>query len=346
MMRAAQFSAFGTPDVIELVEAPRPTPGPGEVVVSVTAAGVNHFDLQIRSGNAGFPIPLPFVGGMEAVGVVAEVGPGVDGWETGQRVLRDVTDSCSACRACRSGREWACVRAALTLDSISGAFSEAIVCDARRLVALPDEISDVAAAAIQMSYGTAWHMLFSRANLRAGETVLVSSVGSGLGSAAVDIAKRAGAYVIGTASTDEKLERSRQRGLDVGINAVNLDVAEEVARITEGRGVDVAFEHVGGTMFQAALESLAMDGRLVTSGWHGGGTVTLELMPFVRGRKTILGSVNRTLDDLHRCLELVERGDLTPAISDTFDLAQLGPAMRTMEERRVFGKVVVTTGRA
>ena len=303
---------------------------------------LNRLDLQIREGSSGFPIPLPWVGGMEAVGVVCELGEGVEGWAVGDRVMRDVTDCCGACRYCRSGKEWRCMRGALTLSSISGGFAELLACDARRLVRLPDELSDVTAAAVQMSYGTAWQMLIARAGLEPGDVVLVSSVGGGLGAAALDIAKHSGAFVIGTASSDEKLALATARGLDAAINYRTADVVAEVQRITGQVGVDVAFEHVGGPAFSAALESLAMDGRLVTCGWHGGGSVQLELMALVRGRKQIIGSVNRTLDDLHHCLELVARGRLTPAIAATFPLEEAQDAVALAESRSAFGKIVIT----
>ena len=345
-MRAIRFARFGGPDVLELVEVPTPTPGPGQVALTVTAAAINRFDLQVQAGDAGFPIPLPFIGGMEAVGVISELGDGVSGWALGDRAMRDVTDSCGACRFCRSGREWRCVHGAFTLESISGGFGEILICDARRLVPLPAAIPDVSAAAVQMSYGTAWQMLFSGAKLDPADTVLISSVGSPLGAAALDIAKHAGAFVIGTASSDARLTQALGRGLDVAINYTSADIVAEVRRATDGAGVDIAFEHVGGEAFEAALDSLAMDGRLVTCGWHGGGSVSLELMPFVRGRKRIIGSVNRTLDDLHRCLELVARGALRPAVAQTFPLEAIGDAIEVVESRTAFGKVVLTSNPA
>jgi NADPH:quinone reductase-like Zn-dependent oxidoreductase len=341
-MRAVAFSRFGGRDVLELVEVADPSPRTGEVCVRVTAAALNRFDLQVREGTTGFPVSFPCVGGMEAVGVIEELGPGVTGWTPGDRVMRDVTDSCGSCRHCRSGREWRCVHGALTLASISGGFAERLRCDARRLIAIPDAIADVVAAAVQMSYGTAWQMLIARAGLRAGESVLISSVGSGIGSAALEIAKHAGAFVIGTASSEEKLALARERGLDLGIDHTRGDVAAEVRRATAGEGVDVAFEHVGGAAFAAALEALAMDGRMVTCGWHGGGRVELDLGAFVRGRRQLIGSVNRTLEDLHRCLELVARGRLRPAIAATFPLERVRDAVALLEGRTLFGKVILT----
>jgi NADPH:quinone reductase-like Zn-dependent oxidoreductase len=341
-VRAVQFERFGDADVLDVRDEPMPAPGPGEVTVRVTAAGLNSFDHQIRRGHAGFSIPLPFVGGMEAVGVVYELGDGVSGWAPGDRVLRDVTDSCGTCRFCRSGREWRCVSGAFTLGSISGGFAEFLTCRARRLVHLPDALDDVVAAAIQMSYGTAWHMLHARARLQSGEVALVSSVGSGLGSAAADIARLAGARVIATASSDATLEAAGRRGAWALVNYTREDVAGEVMRLTDGEGVDLAFEHVGGEAFRVALASLAMDGRLVTCGWTGGRAAEIDLMALCRGRQAIIGSVNRTLDDLHSCLELVADGRLQPAIAATFPLERIRDAVALAESRTAFGKIVLT----
>lgn len=340
-MRALVFAEFGDRDVLEVVELEAPVPGPREVAMRVRAAGVNRLDLQIREGSSGIPVPLPFIGGMEAVGEVAALGSEVEGFAVGERVLRDVTDSCGRCRHCRSGRDWRCEQHALTLNSVSGGFGEVLVCDARRLIGLPAAIDDTTAAAIQMSYGTAWQMLFARAGLQAGERLLISSVGSALGSAALDIAKLAGAFVVGTASSEEKLALARARGLDVGIDHTAVDVVAAVQEATGGEGVDVAFEHVGGDAFAAALGSLAMDGRLVTCGWHGGGTVEVDLMSLIRERRQIVGSVNRTREDLQRCLELIAAGRLSPALAASFPLERAREAVALIESRTAFGKVVL-----
>ena len=155
---------------------------------------------------------------------------------------------------------------------------------------MPDALSDEAAVATQIAFGTAWHMLFTRGGLRAGETVLINSVGSGIGSAAVQLAKLGGAFVIGNASSDEKLARAKELGLDVGINHATQDVVAEVMAATDGHGVDLVFEHVGGELFQKGLDSLAKDGRLVTCGAHAGEVVPFDIIPFFRTQKQIIGS--------------------------------------------------------
>jgi len=205
----------------------------------------------------------------------------------------------------------------------------------------PDSLSFEAAAAIEAAFGTSWHMLFTRAGLRAGETVLISSVGSGIGSAAVQLAKLAGATVIGTSSSDEKLARARDFGLDEAINYTREDVASAVMRLTDGRGVDLVYEHVGGPAFQAGLDSLAKDGRLVTCGGHGGEVVPFDIIPFFRTEKRVIGSFCYTREEVEHCVDLASRGLITPVVHAAFALEEAGEAMATMERREQFGKILV-----
>src|SRR5438105_11588207 len=203
---------------------------------------------------------------------------------------------------------------------------------------VPDELSDEAAAATQIAFGTAWHMLFARGGLRAAETVLISAVGSGIGSAAVQLADLAGATVIGTASSDEKLARAAELGMAHGINHRRQDVVAEVMRITDGRGADLAYEHVGGSLFQQSLDSLCKDGRLVTCGAHAGEVVEFDIIPFFRTQKSIIGSFVYTREEVERCLELARRGRITPLVHRVFPLHEAREAMATMERREHFGK--------
>jgi NADPH:quinone reductase-like Zn-dependent oxidoreductase len=340
-MRALAFDEFGDPGVLGVRELAPPSPGPGEVLVRVACAGVNNLDAQVRRGETPVRIDFPFVGGMEPVGTVAALGADVTGWRVGQRVLRDLNDGCGRCRHCLSGREWRCEQAALTPRSFGGGFAEQLVCNARRLVALPDAISNEIAAAVQVTYGSAWHTLIGRARLRPGESVLVNSVCGGIGTAAADIARHAGAFVIGTASTGERTSRALELGCDAAIDYSEQDVVGRVRELTDGEGVDVAFDHVGGVATRWALDALAMDGRLVACGWHGGTAVELDLVSTILGRKTLIGSRGRTRDDLHRCLEAVARGDLRPVLAEVYELDEAVAAFTALEGRRTVGKVVL-----
>jgi NADPH:quinone reductase-like Zn-dependent oxidoreductase len=184
-------------------------------------------------------------------------------------------------------------------------------------------------------------MLITRAGLRSGETVLVNSVGSGIGSAAVQVAKHAGAFVIGTSSRDDKLAKAAELGMDVGINYTTQDVVGEVMKATGDRGVDVVFEHVGGDAFQKGLDSLTKDGRLVTCGGHAGEVVPFDIIPFFRRQLSVIGSFVFTRAEVETCFELVARGALKPQVAATFPLEEAGKAMDMMESRDFFGKIVL-----
>jgi NADPH:quinone reductase-like Zn-dependent oxidoreductase len=340
-VRAVVFHEFGGPDVLRLEDLETPSPGPGEVLIDVLACALNHLDVDVREGVSRFPVELPFVPGVEVVGRIAAVGDGVEDWRVGERVLPFLMATCGECRFCRSGRETLCTAADFISFATSGGYAEQLVCSTRHLMRVPDELPDEAAAAVQIAFGTAWHMLFARGRLRIGETVMINSVGSGIGSAAVQLAHLAGATVIGNASSDEKLARAAELGMDHGINHATQDVVEEVMRITDGRGVDLVYEHVGGKLFQAGLDSLDKDGRLVICGGHSGEVVPFDIIPFFRMQRSVIGSFTYTRDEVERCLELARQGKIVPLVHEVFPLEQAAEAMAMMERREQFGKIVL-----
>jgi NADPH:quinone reductase-like Zn-dependent oxidoreductase len=340
-VKAVVFHEFGGLDVLSLEDVPDPRPGPGEVLIDVAACALNHLDVDVREGVSRFPVEPPFVLGIEVVGRIAELGEGVEGWRVGERVMPFLMATCGDCRYCRTGRESLCLTPGFISFSTSGGYAERLACSTRHLMRVPDELSDEAAAALQIAFGTAWHMLFTRGNLQPGETVMINSVGSGIGSAAVQLAHFAGATVIGNASSDEKLARASELGMDHGINHATQDVVAEVMRLTDDRGVDLVFEHVGGTLFQHGLDSLAKDGRLVICGGHAGEIVPFDIIPFFRGQKSVIGSFVYTRDEVERCLELARRGKIEPLVYRSFPLVEAREAMATMERREHFGKIVL-----
>jgi NADPH:quinone reductase-like Zn-dependent oxidoreductase len=240
-----------------------------------------------------------------------------------------------------TGRPNLCERARFLSFGTQGAMAERLCCEAQRLMRVPDGLSDEDAASVEAAFGTSWHMLFTQGELQAGETVLVSSVGSGIGSAAVQLAKLAGAFVIGTASGDDKLEQAKWFGLDVGVNYRRQDVVAEVMDATDGRGVDLVYEHVGGESFRWGLDSLAKDGRLVTCGAHGGEVVPLDIIPLFRSQKRLIASFLYTKDEVERCFELVARGVVKPLVDTVFPLDGARAAMKRMERRDHVGKIIV-----
>jgi NADPH:quinone reductase-like Zn-dependent oxidoreductase len=341
-MRALRFHEFGGPDVLSVEEVADPMPGPGEVVLQVAASALNHLDVDIRSGLSRFPVPLPHTPGFEVVGRVAAVGEGVSEWAPGDRALCFFAGFCGRCRFCRTGRQALCGELRFVSVAIPGGMSDLFRCPADQLLPLPEALDDVQAAAVMAAFGTSYHMLFTRAGLRPGERVLITSVGSGIASAAVQLAKWAGAEVIGTSSSAEKLERAAALGLDHGIDYTTTDVVEEVMRLTDGEGVDLAYEHVGGQRFEEALGSIGKDGRVVTCGAHGGEVVPLDIIPLFRAQKTVIGSFCYTRDEVATCLDLAARGIVEPQVHATFELADGRAAYELMEARAHFGKIVVT----
>ena len=346
-MKAVVFDAFGGLDVLRVAELPDPEPGPGEVLLDVTASALNHLDVDVREGVSRFPVAFPHILGVEPVGRIAALGEGVTGWEVGDRVAAYLIATCGDCVYCRTGRESLCTSPASFISmGAQGAYADKLTCRASTLIRIPDGVSDVDAAAALIAFGTAWHMLVTRAKACAGEKVLITSVGSGIGSAAVQVAKRCGAYVIGTSSRDDKLEKAKALGMDAGINYTTQNVAEEVMALTGGHGVEIVYEHVGGERFQEALDSLAKDGRIVTCGAHGGEVVPFDIIPFFRRQLSVIGSFVFDRSEVATCFELVSRGELVPQVAATFPLEQARDAMELMESREFFGKIVLTPGGA
>ena len=328
--------------MLQLKELPDPEPGPGEVALDILASALNHLDVDVREGVSRFPVEPPFVLGVEVVGRITALGEGVTGWEVGERVMPYLMATCGECIYCRTGRESLCLSAGFISFSTSGGYAEKLACSTRHLIRVPggpqrrggrrdpDRLRDGLA-----------HALHPRPARLPQRRVLINSVGSGIGSAAVQLAQLAGAFVIGNASSDEKLARARELGMDVGINHATQDVVDEVMRATDGRGVDLVFEHVGGELFQKGLDSLAKDGRLVICGGHSGEVVPFDIIPFFRGQKQIIGSFVYDRWEVEKVLDLAARGLIEPLVYKMFPLDEAREAMETMERREHFGKIVL-----
>ncbi|WP_259313146.1 quinone oxidoreductase family protein [Capillimicrobium parvum] len=323
-MKAVRMHEFGGPDVLRIEEVDDPRPGPGHVRIRVDTCALNHVDVDVREGVSRFDIALPHIPGLEVVGRVDQVGEGVTEFAEGDRVMPYLL----------GGDVFIGVAG-------PGGFADYVLAPTKQLLSVPESISDDDAAALQIAFGTSWHMLFTRGGLRIGETVLVNSVSSGIGSAAIQLAKLAGAYVIGTSSSKEKLARAAELGMDVGIDYTKEDVPARVMEITGGRGADLAYEHVGGELFQKALESLGPEGRLVTCGGHAGEVVPFDIIPFFRAQHTIIGSFVYTRDELEKVLDFAGRGLLRPLVAESYPLEEAQAAFEKMESRDFFGKILL-----
>ncbi|MDQ7819183.1 MAG: zinc-binding dehydrogenase [Armatimonadota bacterium] len=342
-MRACVYYQYGGPEVLVSAEVPRPVPGPGQALVRVRAAGVNAFDLMARSGryrpNPGFPHIL----GADFAGEVAEVGPDApSAVRPGQRVTAWWVVSCQQCEQCLSGHPNRCALNYRYLGAhLPGAYAEYVLVPAGNLIPLPEDLTWEEGAAIPTVFGTAWHMLVSRANVRPGEIVLVHAASAGVSTAAIQIAKLVGATVFATSSEDWKLDRARALGADVTINYATHDFQQEVMRLTNKRGVDVVVEHVGGEVWEKSIRSLTRGGRLVTTGGTAGYDVTMNIAYVFHKELTILGSNSATKRELEVMMPLFRAGRLKPVVDRVFPLEEAAAAHRYMESRAHFGKVVL-----
>ena len=341
MMRAVSFAETGGRDVLRLGEWPRPEPGPGEALVRVLACGVNRVDIYSRTGRT--KVRLPHIAGSEAAGEVVAYGPGVspEPAPVGAHVALAPYLFCGVCEFCLAGQETVCVHSDILGLGSQGAFAEYVVAPARSLVPLPEGVDAVTAAGVGLATITAWHLLIERAELRAGEMVLVHAAGSGVGSAAVQIARLAGARVLATSGSAEKVERARQLGADEAINYNEQDFAQEVRRITGKRGVDVVVEHIGTATWEKSLACLARRGRLVTCGATTGNDGPVNIWTLFAKELSVIGGYGGTRADLAAVLREVAAGRLKPVIDRVLPLEQVAEAQRLLEERAVFGKVVI-----
>ena len=289
-MKAVRIHEHGDYDVLRIENLPRPEPGPGEILLEMKAAGINHLDTWVRRGVPGHSFPLPITPGSDGAGIVATLGEGVDGFEIGERIAVAPGYSCGQCEACLSGRDHYCRRYGIYGESGDGTQAEYFALPVANALRIPDGLSFEEAAAIPLVFLTAWEMLVVKAGLREGDWVLVQAAGSGVGSAAVQIARHFGARVIATAGSEAKREKARELGAHEVIDYLEEDVAKEVRRITEKRGVDIVVEHTGEMTMAGSLRSLAFGGRVVTCGATTGATFTADLRPLFFKNLSLLGS--------------------------------------------------------
>jgi NADPH2:quinone reductase len=327
-MKAVLCKEYGPPDTLVVEELPSPTAGRGEVVLAVRACGVNFPDVLIIQNKYQFRPPLPFAPGGEVAGVVTAVGEGVDTLKVGDRVI--------------GSTGW-------------GGFAEELALDASRVIPIPDEMDFVTASAFLLTYGTSHHALKDRAQLRAGETLLVLGAAGGVGLAAVELGKVMGARVIAAASTPEKLAVCREHGADELIDYAREDLKERVKQLTSGNGVDVVYDPIGGAYAETALRGTAWNGRYLVVGFAAGDIPKIPLnLVLLKGCQIVgvfWGAFTAREPERHRAnvAELMawfRAGKIKPHVSATYPLERAGEALNAMAERRVMGKVVLVPGAA
>jgi NADPH:quinone reductase-like Zn-dependent oxidoreductase len=339
-VKAVRFHEHGPPSVLRYEDAPDPVSAAGEAVVRVRACALNHLDLWQRRGIERVRIPFPHISGSDIAGEVVE--PGASGCAAGAPVMVQPGVSCGRCAACLSGRDNECGAYGLIGYQTDGGYAELVRVPAVNLIPLPPVLDMVSAAAFPLTFLTAWHMLMTRAALKAGEDVLILAAGSGVGQAAIQIAKLHGSRVIATAGNDEKLARGRAIGADEAINHHTEDVPKRVRELTAGRGVDVVVEHVGQATWDRSLKSLARGGRLVTCGATTGPQANVDLR-FLFGRKlSLLGSYMGTKGELLEAARFFFAGRLQPVIDRVYALRDAAAAQERLETSGQFGKVVLS----
>jgi NADPH:quinone reductase-like Zn-dependent oxidoreductase len=340
-MKLARIHQHGDPSVLAYEDGPEPKMRPDEVLLRVRACALNRLDLFVRAGIPGMTFRMPHVLGSDIAGEVVEAGDLCQRVRPGWRVLLAPGLSCRQCAQCLAGNDNLCRRYSVFGYGVDGGNTELLTAPEYSVIQIPDGLPFEAAAAAPLVFLTAWHMLMSRAQLQAGEDVLVLAASSGVGMAAVQIAKLFQCRVIATAGGEAKLEKARALGADYVIDHYRQNISAEVKKVTARRGVDVVVEHVGHATWAKSLESLAPGGRLVTCGATTGFDAAVDLRYLFSKQWSLLGSFMGTMGELHRVMEFVFRGQLTPVIDTVFPLAQIRDAHQRLENREQFGKVVV-----
>jgi NADPH:quinone reductase-like Zn-dependent oxidoreductase len=345
-MRAIVMREHGGPEVLRMEERPDPAPGHGEAAVRVAAVAVNRLDIWVREdvGHA-YGATLPIVPGYDVAGEIVELGDGVEGVAVGDRVYVHYDFSCGRCPYCLEGDEAACAEYGVMGVNREGGYTERVVAPARNLFALPGGVSCETAAAAGSVYLTAYHMLFARAGLRAGEWVLVTAAGSGVGGAAIALAKFAGARVIATAGSAEKRERALAAGVEHAVDYAQAGWGEEVRRLTGGRGVDLVVDHVGAAVGPEALAALANKGRLVFCGASSGPRVEVDLIDLFARQISLIGSSDGSRRELWEVFRLLGEGLIDPpAIEAVLPLEEAASAQELLATRAHYGRVLLAPG--
>lgn len=340
-MKAIIFRQHGGPDVLEDTEVPKPQIKADEVLVEVRACALNHLDVWVRSGLPGIEIPLPHILGSDVAGIVCQVGELVTWVRPGDEVMLQPGVSCGHCAECLRGQDNLCK----AYDNIGyrrdGGYAEFVAVPGVNAIPKPKGLTWEQAAALPLVTLTAWHMLVTRANVQPGEDVLVHAAGSGVGSIGIQIAKLLGARVIATAGSDAKLAKARELGADDVINYTREGWPREVKRLTDGRGVDVVFEHTGAATWPGSIVSLKNSGRLVTCGATSGFDARTDIRQVFYRHLTILGSFMGSKAELLCATKFIESGAIRAVVDQILPLSEARRAHELMEDRAQFGKLVL-----
>jgi NADPH:quinone reductase-like Zn-dependent oxidoreductase len=338
-MKAVRIHQFGGPEVLSYEDVPDPRPRKDQVLVRVRACALNHLDVWVRKGLLG--VKLPHILGSDVAGEVVEAGEYISGFAPGQRVLLAPMHYCGHCVKCVADRQNQCREFTALGNAVDGGNCELIAVPAANVIPIPDALEFNRAASVPLVFLTAWHMLVGRAGIRPGQTVLVLGGSSGVGIAAIQIAKMFHCRVITTAGDETKLEKARGLGADHGINHYKQKISDEVRKITNKEGADIVIEHVGAATWDESVKSLKSGGTLVTCGATTGPNVGIDLRHLFARQLTLLGSYMGTMGELHEVLKHVFAGRLKPVVDRVFPLSEIRAAHEYLEKSQMFGKIVV-----
>ena len=344
-MKAVYIESHGGPEVLTYGERPDPVIEPHEVKVRVRASALNRLDVYRRAGVRGThrDFPPPFVLGVDCAGDIVEVGSGVSGRRVGERVVVNPRITCGECTHCLAGNDDLCTHASMLGDNLDGSYAEYVKIPAGNTHLIAERVYYEQAAAVPTTFLPVWNMMIRRAQLKPWETVLVLSASAGVGTAAIQVAKKVvGARVIATTSSDEKAAKARELGADEVVNYTSEDVTQRVRELSGGDGVDLVVDHLGAEYFQAAYNSLKRGGKYGTCGITTGYKGELHMGLLFSRQLTVFGVFMGSKEDLRQIVEMLNAGRIVPTIHKTFPLEGAADAHRMMEERSFFGKLVLT----
>ena len=346
-MMAVRLFEYGDPSVLRTIEAPLPEIGPDEVLLRVRATSVTRWDLRYRQGLLTPPpgraaLPLPFQLGRDAAGEVQAVGAGVRRFAPGDRVVAMTCPACGCCEYCKRGLDNLCIDIALPGHQRFGAYAQYVCRKETELLHAPDSLSFEKLACLLWSYSTVWHMAMARGRLRPGQDVLVTAASGGMGTAAIQIARLAGAArIVALTGSASKVAPLLALGASHVLNTREEDIPARIAEITGGLGVDLALENVGGDMLPLCMQCLRMDGTLVSAGQHGGRFCSVDVELLYRRHLNVLGTRGATRHEQELVLSLAGEGSLDPVISHSLPLAEAVEAHWILERQQQIGKIVL-----
>jgi NADPH:quinone reductase-like Zn-dependent oxidoreductase len=343
-VQAVHVTAHGDPTVLEVVDLPEPVPGPGEVLVRVLAVSINHLDLFVRRGMPGFPIPFPRIPGCDGIGEIAALGEGVADIQVGRKVVIEPGYTKGSSREVDAGLDHLAADYGIRGEHSDGLDRELVVLERRYVFPLPAGVDPIEGAAVPLVFLTAWGMLITRAGLAQGESVLVIAGTSGVGSAAIQIARERGARVFSTAGTDEKRALARELGAEQCFDHTDPDWGKQARAASGGQGFDVVVEHVGPATWDTSMRVLGRLGRLVTCGGTTGPSVKITLPHLFIKQQSVLGSTMGPRGALPIIFDHVARGAYKPVVDRVLPLSKVREAHTLLEERKVHGKLVMTPG--